>query len=364
MPLRIGLVGYGGFGQFLHQAWDGLELDGDRAAVTAVASEDHDRAGSIAVERWQTLIQRPDVDLVVVASPPHTHAEIGLAAMEAGKHVLVEKPLALTVADADRLIAARDRTGRVAGVDFMLRFTAVAEALTAWGRSGAFGRLTHVHLENIAQDEALPADHWFWDPAQSGGILLEHAVHFLDWVNAAVGAPAARVGGWLRRRGDGRVDRMLAVVEHEGGPLATHDHGFSRPRFFERTAMRWVFDRAEVDVDGWIPLGGRVRALIGEGDEAALARLPNWEETARRPAARGAIEIGGRPYRVQHEVEGRFHAGVPKDDAYRHALQAMLRDVARATRDPAHRLRVTLEDGREALRQAALATEEARGRAG
>ena len=193
---------------------------------------------------------------------------------------------------------------------------------------------------------------------------MEHAVHFLDWVNAAVGAPAARVGGWQQRRVDGRVDRMLAVVEHAEGPLATHDHAFLRPRFFERTAMRWVFDRAEVDVEGWIPLGGRVRALVTDDDEAALARLPNWTEDTRRPLEQEEIEVGGRAYRVTHEVEGRFHAGVPKDEAYRAALQAILRDVARAVRDPRRRLRVTLEDGREALRQAVLATDEARGRAG
>ncbi|HEX9950851.1 MAG TPA: Gfo/Idh/MocA family oxidoreductase, partial [Rubricoccaceae bacterium] len=303
-PLRIGLVGYGGFGRFLHTTW---EADGD-ARVVAVASLDGGPGGIAHHADWRDLVARDDVDLVAVASPPGTHAEIGTAVLEAGRHLLVEKPVAVDMAGADRLIAARDASGRVVGVDFMLRFNPVVEALVAWGASGAFGPLVRVTVENEAQDASLRAGHWFWDRAQSGGILAEHAVHFLDIVNAVVeaqgGAPAsASAEGWASRRADGREDRVLAVVQHAAtaagphagtpGPLATHAHAFTRPGAFERTTMRFTFALAEVDVDGWVPLSGVVRALVGPDAEADLARLPGLVVTSDAPWPDGRATVGG-----------------------------------------------------------------------
>jgi hypothetical protein len=131
-PLRIGLIGYGGFGRFLHQTW---EADG-AARVVAVASL-HDGPENVPHhDDWRDLVARADVDLVAVVSPPGTHAEMGEAVLDAGKHLLVEKPVATDLAGADRLIAARDRSGRVAAVDFMLRFNPVVEALVGWGGLG------------------------------------------------------------------------------------------------------------------------------------------------------------------------------------------------------------------------------------
>ena len=95
--------------------------------------------------------------------------------MEAGKHVLIEKPVATALSDAERLLEIRDRTKRVAAVDFMMRFTPLAEILARWTINKPFGDLRHATVENHAQDEFLPPDHWFWNSAQSGGILVEHA---------------------------------------------------------------------------------------------------------------------------------------------------------------------------------------------
>ena len=358
-PLRIGLVGYGGFGRFLHRTW---EADG-QARVVAVASLDDRPEGVPCLNDWRDLLARADVDLVAVATPPGTHAEIGAAVLDAGRHLLVEKPVATDLAGADRLVAARDRSaapnGRpcVAAVDFMLRFNPVVEALVAWGASGAFGPLVRVAVENEAQDGSLPAGHWFWDRAQSGGILAEHAVHFLDVVNAVVeaqgGQPAsARAEGWASRRADGREDRVLAVVRHGGsGPLATHAHAFTRPGAFERTTMRFTFALAEVDVDGWVPLAGTVRALVSAAAEADLARLPGLRvvEAAAWPGA--TATVGGVAYPAARQVTAAFAVPVAKPEAYAGALRALLADV-RASIDTGRPVRAGLEAGREALRQA------------
>lgn len=363
LPIRVGLVGYGGFGRFLHEAWAATP----GARLVAVASPDDPGPPGDDVHRmqdWRDLVGRPDVDLVAVVSPPSSHAEIGLAALEAGHHLIVEKPIATTLADADRLLAARDATGRVAAVDFMLRFNPVVEALVAWGGSSAFGPLVRVAVENEAQDGTLPPGHWFWDRALSGGILVEHAVHFLDLVNAVVGAQggdarAATVQGTARRRADGREDRVLATVLHRDGPLSTHAHAFTRPGVFERTTMRFTFALAEVDIEGWVPLSGTVRAMVSADAEADLARLPGLVVTRREALPPGGVTAGGRGYPAAFLVEGRFALPVPKSDAYADAVRRLLADVQRRIADPAHRLRTPLEAGREALRQALAARDDA-----
>ena len=369
-PLRIGLIGYGGFGRFLHRTW---EADGG-ARVTAVASLDDRPEGIPCLTDWRDLLARPDVDLVAVATPPGTHAEMGVAVLEAGKHLLIEKPVATDLAGADRLIAARDRSGKVAAVDFMLRFNPVVEALVAWGASGAFGPLVRVTVENEAQDATLPAEHWFWDREQSGGILAEHAVHFLDVVNAVVAAqggdPAsASAEGWATRRADGREDRVLAVVQHGGpngvgGPLATHAHAFTRPGAFERTTMRFTFALAEVDVDGWVPLAGTVRALVGLVAEGELERLPGLRVTSETPWPDATAVVGGISYPVGRQVEAAFALPVPKPEAYAGALRALLADVRTSIEAPGRPVRAGLEAGRAALRQALAARASADARAG
>src|SRR5688572_28105882 len=134
-PLRLGLVGYGGFGRFLHVTWGSM----DGVEVVAVASRDDLPEGIRTYAGWEGIRDDGAVDLACVATPPNLHAEIAGAMMAAGKHVLVEKPVATSLADAERLIEVRDRTGRVAAVDFMLRFNPIVEAPVGWRATRPFG---------------------------------------------------------------------------------------------------------------------------------------------------------------------------------------------------------------------------------
>lgn len=371
----IGLVGYGGFGQFLHGTYDGLP----NARVTAIADERMPEVpGDVEVfASASELFATPEVEVVVIATPPGSHGDLGCAAMEAGKHVLIEKPLALSREEARRLIATRDRTGVVATVDFMLRFNPVVEAVQEWCRSGAFGALRRVLVENYAQDEALPRTHWFWDAAQSGGILVEHAVHFIDIVHGCTDAGPARIEGFQVARASGQIDRVGLQVLYDDGLMMSQYHAFSRPGFFEHTSMRFVFDLLQLEVVGWIPLEGRFRALLNPSSEAALYDLTGIQLTAREAiqavqdeqrlqgeGETGAMQIpvvrsGGVTYDVAHMVEGTFSLPQPKSVAYAEALQALMADLLQAIEQPGHQMRVTLEDGLSSLEVALAGTDRA-----
>ncbi len=185
MPLfNIALIGYGGFGKFLHHHWSQLE----NARVVAVADEDAQKMQGLSPEirtytDWRRLLEDKDIDLVAIVTVPNSHEMIASACMEAGKHVLIEKPLATTLSDAQKIVRTRDRTHAVAGIDFMMRFNPLIRELQQFTRLEMFGKLRRVDVENYAQDEQLPPEHWFWDRNISGGILVEHGVHFIDLVH-------------------------------------------------------------------------------------------------------------------------------------------------------------------------------------
>ncbi len=351
-PLRIGILGYGAFGRFLHGAW--ADLPG--VAVVAVATQEPGAAppGVRAYAAWQEALAAGGFDLAAIALPPVMHADVAVAAMEAGFHVLIEKPVATTLADAERIAAAQQRTGRVAGVNYLMRFNPIVEALHAWCRSGAFGPLRRVVVENYAQDETLAPDHWFWDRAQSGGILVEHSVHFIDVVHGCdPGAPVQVQGGAVRRAG-GQEDRVLMNVLYARGLAMTQYHSFARPNFFEETTLRFVFDLAELRWEGWIPMQGTVRALTTDAGEAALRLLPGFAETARTSLSDAPLRSGGIEYRPTADVRGPFALPISKADAYTAAVCALLLDVKAAIETPGHRLRAGLPEALASL-QVALA---------
>jgi predicted dehydrogenase len=356
--VRIGFAGYGNFGQFLAKAWSLL----DNVKVVAAATHRHPAEELRIYDHWEKLLLDDEVDLVVITTPPNLHAAIAGAAMEAGKHVLIEKPVATAVSDAERLLEIRDRTKRVASVDFMMRFTPLAEILAQWANENPFGELRHAAVENHAQDENLPPEHWFWDPAQSGGILVEHAGHFFDLIASFTQARPVRVDGWSHRRSNGLEDTMLALVCYDNGLAATHHHAFTRPAFFEHTTIRLWYDLAEVELEGWIPISGKIRALTNAATEPAALTLPHFAKSERLAIADGnsplaqPIAVRGKFFPITHQVEGTFDVRHTKREVYAKACRAVLNDLLQAIVNPSHKLRVPLESGIEALKLGVEAT--------
>ena len=380
----IGIIGFGGFGQFLFDSWS--TMDGIVVRAVADAHQDAEEALRRRVREagtgpntafygdWRTILDNEEVDIVSIVTPPGSHAEMADAALRAGKHVLIEKPLATSLEEARHIRAAAVETGRVVAIDYMLRFNPIVETLQRWARDGAFGSLRRVVVENYAQDESLPPAHWFWDRMQSGGILVEHAVHFIDVVNGCTRADPLQVDGLLVRRDDGRADRMGLTTVYADGLVNQQYHAFSRPNFFEQTGMRFVFDLAQIDVDGWIPLSGTIDALVNPATAAALEDLPQLDISERSPVggagrstgagappndADGALRSGGIAYRVDERVRARFALPGRKTDAYAAALRALMADVVASIRNSDHRLRAGLPEAVRSLEIALAATDQA-----
>jgi len=378
---KIGIIGYGGFGAFLHHAWEDME------EATLVAVADHNPArqpdGKLKFyTRWQDLLEDPEPDIIVVATPPATHAEIACTAMEAGKHAFIEKPLATTLDDASCILATQEKSGRSATVDFMMRFNPLVETLEHISTHRLLGELRRVDVENYAQDSALPPGHWFWDQETAGGILIEHGVHFIDIVHLLTDQHPVRVTGERHLRNGTLEDQVMANVLYDEGLMTTHYHSFARPGFLEITTIHLAFDLGQVTLTGWIPLSGTITALANDRTARAVQAIEGFKlghavpvhqiPDISRPDGWGSgneaeNQLNGRPvrsrgieYRVNELLSGTFSLGMSKTEVYRSSLRRMMQDFIYSIDVPGHIPRVTLHDGFTSLEVAVRATMSAR----
>lgn len=271
--VRLGVVGAGGFGHFVRDAT--VELPG--LQVVAVTDTDPSQAAALAQldgarvhPDLASLLADPGVDAVLLALPPRDHAELTLAALAAGKAVLCEKPAGLTPDEVARVARAVDQTGLAYVVDHVVHHNPLVQLLDRLRREGVLGRVQRFAFENDAGDSDLHPAHWFWKPEISGGILLEHAVHFFDVAALLVDSPAEQVQTMAASRPDGRIDMVVSTVRHADGTLATHHHAFNHANPTERQLMRIDFGLAQARLEGWIPLQLELDAWLSADELSTL----------------------------------------------------------------------------------------------
>jgi predicted dehydrogenase len=229
-PFPVVVVGLGRMGRF-HLA--ALE-DVDDIEVAALAEPDP-ASRQIASERcpnasaYATIAEalaHPGLEGCIIASPTPSHPDLVTAALDAGLHVLCEKPLALDEADAKRLGELAAARQRLLQVGFWRRFAPPWRATKECVVAGAIGTPLFVHL---SQWDADPPPASFCDPAVSGGLAIDCGVHEFDLAEWLTGRLAVRVSAWSLPHVDpdlaavGDVDNLVAVLELEGGGVATVD---------------------------------------------------------------------------------------------------------------------------------------------
>jgi UDP-N-acetylglucosamine 3-dehydrogenase len=229
VTIRVGVVGCGTIARRVHipglQA-AGAELTAFTSRTRASAEEAaRECGGGTVLDTWSELVVRSDVDLVDVCTPNALHADIAVAAAEAGKHVLVEKPMARTVAEADRMIAAARASG-VALVPaqnsrFLAPFVAMREAVArgdvgevravrcAWGHGGPEGWASGAK--------------WFRQrEASGGGALIDLGVHAADLLRSVLGDELVEVAAMTSPGATGDVEDLAQVVmRFAGGAIGT-----------------------------------------------------------------------------------------------------------------------------------------------
>ncbi len=193
--IGIGMLGFGAIGTEHTAAIDqvpGLELSAvcDRSPVR-VAAAIQAAPGARPAADLDELLANSDVDMVVVSTPPNTHAALALRALDAGKHVVVEKPFCLTGREADHLVDAAEASGLTLTVYQSRRWDPDFLALQRLVSEGGLGEV--FHLEAFVGGFQHPCHFWHSDAAVSGGVIYDWGSHYLDWILQLIPAEVVQV---------------------------------------------------------------------------------------------------------------------------------------------------------------------------
>jgi predicted dehydrogenase len=325
-PGAVAVIGAGGFGRFCVDAY---RQSGD---IHVVAVTDPQFAGerlngwsALRIEAdWRTAICHPEVEVVHLATPPFLRGEIVIEALLAGKSVLCEKPLALSLDEADDMLRTAEQTSRTVSINYVLRHHPAFHVLYRLAQTDLFGSVKTIALQNFAQN--LPHNHWMWDERKSGGILVEHGVHFFDAYGQLVGAPSAV------RASAPRPHAAEATVQYAMDAVGLFYHDFSFPPSIERTRGIVFFERGYVEIDGWIP-----EQLHG----AVLCDPEAFEDMTTALGLVPAVPTGDA-FRFRTSFGER-------QAAYRRAIVDGMRETVTCHRDPSFQLTVSPKDARASL---------------
>lgn len=275
----------------------------------------------------QRLLAEADLDAVVVATPNHLHAPITLDAIAAGKHVIVEKPLCLTLEEADSIIAAARRQGVLVCYAEELCFVPKYRRAKELADQGAVGRVYRV---NQVEKHDGPYSPWFWQVAQAGGgILMDMGCHSIEFARWFLGKPPVRaVTAWmdtvLHSDKTEMEDDVILLLEFAGGQTALLESSWALRGGMD--SITHVFGtEGVIHADLLKGMGLQVYSLPGYGDYPPAARgwsFPDYEWSFEN----------GYPQEDAHFVECLRSGAAPLEDAAdgRTVLEIMLAAYASA----------------------------------
>jgi predicted dehydrogenase len=233
--LRIGLLGAGFMGATHARAY--AQIPGTQ--VAAILDQDSAKASALAQEvdsrvepDPEKILGDPTIEVIDITLPTPFHTDYVIRALQAGKHVIVEKPLALTVPEADAILEAAGRSPRFLMVAHVIRFWPEYEALHTLIQSGRLGKprlATAYRLSNMPQWA-----NWFRDPKKFGGAVLDLQIHDLDFMNLLFGTPRkiSAIGMQDETRG---WNHVITQLEYAAGQ-ASVEASCSLPLDFPFTA--------------------------------------------------------------------------------------------------------------------------------
>ncbi|HEX5705662.1 MAG TPA: Gfo/Idh/MocA family oxidoreductase [Pyrinomonadaceae bacterium] len=311
------------------------------ARVVAIASGHRENAERVAREfeipfvgEWREVVAREDVDLVCVTTPPSTHAEMTLAALDAGKAVLCEKPTAMNFEEAARMRRRAEESGLVAHIDHELRFLPARLLMRETIASGRLGRVWHAKVNFRADSRATDARGWDWwsDAEQGGGVLGALGSHAVDSLHTLLSTRTREVSCTLathvrERAGDDGAPR----------PVTSDDEANLLLNFYDSDACEGATGAVSLSV---------VEAGVGEHTVEVFG-----SRGAMRTDATGALfeaKVGGKVWERVDTEEAPLAEGMQDNEwsrGFTVFARALVEEVRKGGRRGGVRGAATFEDG-------------------
>lgn len=263
--LRVGIVGFGFMGRMHYRCWTSLP----EAQVVAVCEADPNALGHAGQGRGNiagadgavdldrvnlyadlgAMLDKEPLDAVSIAVPTHLHASNAIQALTAGLHVLCEKPMALRLADASRMIEAAERSGRVLQIGHCIRFWPEYAKAKEIVDSGAYGRVFAATFQRLSATAWRKAGSWFANEELSGGMPLDLHIHDTDFVQHLFGMPRAVCSCGVNALGSG-LGHMVTRYAYGDDKLVTAEGGWAMaPSYGLDMRFHIVLERATIAFD-------------------------------------------------------------------------------------------------------------------
>lgn len=308
--IRVGVIGLGFMGGVHLSNWQVLGNASvvavcDANPVVGTAKQGNIDTGSDALDLdgvaiysdVAEMLSNEDLDAVSIALPTHLHKAVSIQCLEAGVHVLCEKPMALNVADCDAMIAAATAAGKHLMVAHCIRFWPEYAWVKQAVERGEYGKVLAADFERLTAAPAWADDSWLADPSKSGGLALDLHIHDLDFIQYLFGKPVN-----IRSAGVGHVQTQ---VDYGDGRAITATASWAMPKSFGfQMAFKIMLENAALIFDGstltvYPSEGEPFDPQVAEGDGykgeieyfAALISKTNTETVITPEQARESVRM-------------------------------------------------------------------------
>src|SRR5215470_590000 len=234
--VKVGIIG-SQFEADIHAC--AFKIAPEEAEVVAVASPTPGNAAALATKYdiprvftdYRKMLQEPDIEMITIAAPNYLHAEMAIACAAAGKHIVCEKPLAMTVAEGEQMLAGARQHGVLLMYAEELFFTPKYVKAKEMADAGAFGK---VHMVKQSEKHFGPHSPWFWDVERAGGGALMdlgcHGIAFCYWFlgRSPIKSVYCQMGTYVHLDKTKAEDESLCILEFENGAVGMVENSWAR----------------------------------------------------------------------------------------------------------------------------------------
>jgi len=251
----------------------GRNLDGDFSNVGGnIGTKEPlkiDMVNVAAYQDFDELLKNPDIDLIDICTPTTTHEELAIRALAAGKHVLLEKPMARTAESARRIVEAAEKASTLLMPAMCLRFWPHWRYVKEVVADGRFGRVLSARFRRVAEPPGWGKNNYM-SGDQSGGALLDLHIHDTDFVQYCFGKPKSVFSTGYSKI-TSAVDHVVTQYQVEGGAIVSAEGCWAMtPGFGFNMSYTFNFEKATVDYD--IVRGEDALRVVEEGKEARFEK--------------------------------------------------------------------------------------------
>ena len=276
--LNVAIIGTGNISRLHFEAFAAFP---ERCGITHIADVYVDKAEAKKNElglnakvsaSYKDILDDPSVDLIDICTPPFMHAEIAIAALKAGKHVIVEKPMAPSLKDCDAMIEAARESGKVLSPIAQNRFREPIMNLKTVLESGKVGKVTHAQIDSHWWRGRTYYDLWWrgtWEK-EGGGCTLNHAVHHIDMLGWMLGRPS-------------KINAVISNAAHDNSEV--EDISVALMRYDGKAGTGLCANGAVAQATSSVIHHGEEQQIIFQAEKARISAP--WKVAASQPKPNG-----------------------------------------------------------------------------